>query len=186
MRESTIGSGLHPLDLLRILTVVSVAIYLVPEGAHFFEMFNKLKLTPSDYMIVQRIYDDWAFFGVAIVVALSCTLIHAIAMWRNPGSRRLSLASFASLIGTQAIFWSFIYPMNSLTQNWTAMPANFEAVRRQWEYAHAASAGVTLLALVLVLCAVIPGARADRSVADGSSIDAAGRTAAWGRASSKV
>jgi protein-S-isoprenylcysteine O-methyltransferase Ste14 len=176
MRENTTGPGLHPLDALRILTVVSVAIYFIPEGAHFFEMFNKLKLTPSDYLIVQRIYDDWAFFGVAIVVALGCTLLHAIAMRSNPRSRRLSLASFASLIVTQAIFWSFIYPMNSLTQNWTAMPANFEAVRRQWEYAHAASAGVTLLALVLVLCAVIPGARADRSVADGSSMDAAGRT----------
>lgn len=172
MRESTTGSGLYLLDALRIGTVISVAIYLVPEGAHFFEMFNKSKLAPGDYMIVQRIYDGWALFGVVIVLALGCTLLHAIAMWRSPGARRLSLASFASLMGTQAMFWSFIYPMNSLTKNWTAMPDNLEAVRRQWELAHATSAGVTLLAFVLVLCSVILGDRADRSVSVRSSINA--------------
>ena len=173
MGENTISPSLYGLDALRIITVVSVAIYLIPEGAHFFEMFNKSKLAPGEYMIVQRIYNGWALFGVAIVLALGCTLFHAIAMWRHPWSRRLSLASFASLIGTQAIFWSFIYPMNSLTENWTAMPDNFEAVRRQWECAHATSAGATLLALVLVLCAVILGSRADRSVTGGSAVHAA-------------
>lgn len=174
MRKST--TGLTRLDLLGIFAVVSVATYLVPEGAHFFEMFNKLKLTPSDYMMVQRSYDGWAFFGVVIALALGCTFGHAVAMWRNPWSRRLSLASFASLIGTQAIFWSFIYPMNSLTENWTQMPSQFEAARRQWEYAHAASAGMTLLAVILVLLAVIVGPRRVQSVSFVRSIEVAGRT----------
>lgn len=164
------------LDMLRNFAVISVAIYLVPEGAHFFEMFNKLKLTPDDYMMVQRSYDGWAFFGMAIALALGCTLGHAVAMWRNPLSRWLSLVTFASLIGTQVIFWSFIYPMNSLTKNWTQMPSQFEAARRQWEYAHAASAGMTLLALVLILFAVIVGPRGARSLSVVNSMEAAART----------
>lgn len=39
------------------------------------------------------------------------------------------------------------------TGNWTTMPANWDALRMQWEYSHAASAALNLAALVaLILC----------------------------------
>jgi hypothetical protein len=176
VKESSIRGTRHRADVLRVVTVVAVAIYLVPEGAHFFEMSNKLRMAPNDYMTAQSIYDGWALFGVAIVLAVGWTLGHAIAMRRNPLACRLSLASSALLVGTQVIFWSFIYPVNALTRNWTEMPDNFDAARRQWEYAHAASAGVTLLSLVLVLFAILVGVRVEPSAFDGRSIDAAGPT----------
>lgn len=159
MFDRAAGQERYRADVLRIATVISVAIYLVPEGAHFFEMFNKSTMPPVDYMTMQRAYDGWAFFGVAIVIAVGCTLGHAIAMWNIPIARWLSLGALALLVGTQVIFWRFIYPMNALTRNWTEMPANLGAVRRQWEYAHAASAVLTLLALMLALCAVLSGVR---------------------------
>ncbi|MCG2641399.1 MULTISPECIES: hypothetical protein [Bradyrhizobium] len=159
MLEHAAGQKRYWADVLRIATVVSVAIYLVPEGAHFFEMFNKSRMSSVDYMTMQRAYDGWAFFGIAIVIAVGCTLGHAIAMWDIPVARWLSLGALGLLIGTQVIFWCFIYPMNALTRNWTEMPANLGLVRQQWEYAHAVSAALTLLALVLVLCAVLSGVR---------------------------
>ena len=61
------------------------------------------------------------------------------------------------LATTQVVFWVFIYPMNAITSNWTVMPDNLEAVRRQWEYAHAVNAGLTLLALALVIAAALLG-----------------------------
>src|SRR5688572_26907107 len=97
------------ISALRLLAAVSVAIYLVPEGAHFFEMFSKMRLAPLDYMTVQRIYDGWALFGVVILLALACTLGLALAAWRDRRARWLALASFAALLGTQAIFWTFIF-----------------------------------------------------------------------------
>lgn len=145
-------------NALWILAAVSVAIYLVPEGAHFFEMFSKMRLAPNDYMTVQRIYNGWALFGVVILLALACTLGLAVAMWRDRRARWLALAAFAALLGTQAIFWTFIFPMNVLTRNWTEMPGDFEGVRHQWEHAHAVSAALTLFALVLVLSDVRPAA----------------------------
>lgn len=160
MLESTAGQRRYRADVLRIATVVSVAIYLVPEGAHFFEMFNKLRMSSVDYMTTQRAYDGWAFFGVVIVIAVGCTVGHAIATWSIPVARWLSLGALALLIVTQVIFWCFIYPMNALTGNWTEIPANLDVARRQWEYSHASSAALTLLALVLVLCAVLSGVRA--------------------------
>jgi hypothetical protein len=159
MLEDFDGQRRYRGDVLRIATVISVAIYLIPEGAHFFEMFNKLRMSSVDYMTMQRAYDGWAFFGIAIAVAAGCTLGHAIAMWDIPAARSLSLGALALLIGTQVMFWCFIYPMNALTRNWTEIPANLGVARLQWEYAHAASAALTLLALVLALCAVLSGVR---------------------------
>jgi len=41
---------------VRLLAVVSVALSLVPAGAHFFEPANKMSLSPVQYMTVQKIY----------------------------------------------------------------------------------------------------------------------------------
>ena len=135
------------------LAIISVAIYLVPEGAHFFELINKMALPASAYMTVQTIYQGWALFGIAIAAALLLTLLHTVLTWRHTTARWLSLLSFLLLATTQVVFWVFIYPMNAITSNWTVMPDNIEAVRRQWEYAHAINAGLTLLALALVIAA---------------------------------
>lgn len=107
--------GLVETEWLRALSLLLVAIYLVPEGAHVFEMFTKMTLAPPDYMTVQRIYDGWALFGIVIVAALVSTLALTIANRRQPLDRWLSLAAFACLAATQVIFWSLIFPMNVLT-----------------------------------------------------------------------
>lgn len=140
---------------MRLLAILSVALCLVPAGAHFFEMLNKLALSPAEYMIVQRIYAGWALFGFAVLAALSLTLAHAIMTWRNSTARWLSLLAFVSIAATQAIFWTYTYPMNALTQQWTVMPADLEAARLQWEHSHAVNAGLTLLALVWITAAAL-------------------------------
>lgn len=148
--------GIHA---LRFLAVLVTAICLIPAGAHFFEMFTKLKLPPQDYMIVQRIYADWAFFGIAIYGALLLTLTLTF-LARGP-ERRLAGSAFVALALTQVVFWAYTQPMNALTQNWTRVPADIEAARRQWEYSHAANFGITLVAFALVLAAVLAGSKRD-------------------------
>src|SRR5262249_23529935 len=68
------------LKSLRLFTIVMVALCLVPAGAHFFEMINKMSLSPVAYMTVQKIYAGWAFFGIPIIAALLLTSIHAFTM----------------------------------------------------------------------------------------------------------
>ena len=41
---------------VRLVTLVMVALCLVPAGAHFFELANKMSLSLTDYMTVQKIY----------------------------------------------------------------------------------------------------------------------------------
>jgi hypothetical protein len=144
-------------DSIRMLAIISIAICLIPAGAHFFEMPNKMALLTGEYMIVQKIYAGWALFGIAVFAALAFTLVHTVLVWPQPKPRWLSLFSFLGILATQAIFWAYTYPMNSLTRNWTVTPDNVEAARQQWEYSRAVNAGITLLSLVLIIAAVLAG-----------------------------
>lgn len=142
------------LTVVRVLGLAGIALYLVPTGAHLFELPGKMAMSPEDYMVVQRIYTGWALFGVVVFPAILLTLLHAIMLRRDRGPLMLSLSALLCLVATQVIFWLFTYPMNVASRNWTVTPEPFEAARRQWEYSHAASALLTFVALVTFAIAV--------------------------------
>lgn len=142
------------LACVRVLTIVSIALYLVPTGAHLFELAGKMTMSPPDYMVVQTIYSGWALFGIVILAAMLLTLLHAVLRRGERTVLLLSLASFLCLVATQVIFWVFTYPMNVASSNWTVTPDHFDTARPQWEYSHAASAVLTFLALVAIASAV--------------------------------
>jgi len=150
------------LTIVRVLGLVSIALYLIPTGAHLFELPGKMMMSPNNYMVVQRIYTGWALFGLVIFAAMLLTLLHAIMLRRERASLALSLGALLCLVTTQVIFWLFTYPMNVASQNWTVTPEPFEAARHQWEYSHAASALLTFAALVLF--AVASSGREQRAV----------------------
>src|SRR5262245_5139661 len=128
---------------------------LVPAGAHFFELANKMSMSQAEYMTVQKIYAGWSFFGMAFIAALLITLIHTFMVRSDRMAFFLSLAAFLCLAVAQGIFWAFTSPMNVASNNWTVTPADFEAVRRQWEYSHAVSAVLTFAALVAITTSVV-------------------------------
>ncbi|MEZ5843987.1 MAG: hypothetical protein R3D27_09655 [Hyphomicrobiaceae bacterium] len=142
------------LRIVQFAAVIAVALYLVPTGAHVFELPAKLSLAPADYMTVQRIYAGWALFGGVIFTALALVLAQAIMLRRSRTAFSLTVLALLALVTTQVIFWQATYPVNVATRNWTAMPEAFEAARRQWEFSHAASAALTFLALAALLGAV--------------------------------
>ena len=133
-----------------LLAVISVALCLIPGGAHFFELANKMSLSMTEYMTTQKIYAGWSFFGVAIYAAIAFTLTHTLMVRTERTAFLLSLTSLLCLGATQVIFWTFTYPMNVATNNWTISPQDFEAARRQWEYSHAVNAVLTFVALVTI------------------------------------
>jgi len=142
-------------DVLRFCSIISVGICLVPAGAHLFELPNKIGLAPADYMIVQRIYAGWWLFAIPIFMALVLTAVNTIVVRSNRTAFWFSLSAFVCLAATQAIFWTFTYPMNAASSSWTVMPEPFETVRFQWEYSHAVNAGLTFVALSAITLAVL-------------------------------
>jgi hypothetical protein len=102
---------------------------------------------------------------VVLFGALFSTLALAVVL---RGERRpflWALAAFIGIAATLAIFFIWTYPANQATVNWTAVPANWEMLRRQWEFSHAVNAVVMFAAFCCVALAVLT--QRDRAAARG-------------------
>ena len=134
-------------SILSFLALVLTAIALIPAGAHVFEMAAKMKLGRDAYFVAQGLYRGWAYFGIAAAGSLLATLANAALL----GARRdrlLSLFAAIMIAASLAIFFAYVYPANRITQNWTAIPANWKNWRYQWEWGHVVSAVCTFLAFL--------------------------------------
>ena len=143
------------LRLVQFLALVLIALCLVPAGAHLFELPNKIGLPQDQYFIVQNIYRGWSLFGIVLFGALGASLLLAILLRGRGAAFWLALGGFVLIAATLAIFFVWTYPTNQATENWTRVPANWAELRVQWEYAHAANAVLTFIALCCVACSNI-------------------------------
>ena len=141
-------------ELVPFLAVLFCSFALMPSGAHALELASKMHMSERDYMTVQNVYRGWALAGSVVIVALVFTAWFAM-MTHSRTAFWLASGAFLCLIGTQAVFWLFTYPINTRTENWSKPPDDFEHARRQWEFSHAASAVLNLAALTLIILAVI-------------------------------
>jgi hypothetical protein len=109
----------------------------------------------SRLLTVQGIYRGWARFGFVLFGALLANLLLALSL-RGCGSPFwLALAALLLIVATLVIFFIWIYPANQTTANWTSIPANWATLRRSWEYAHAANALLTFVALCCATLAAL-------------------------------
>lgn len=137
---------------------------LGPALAHLLALPNKIALDRDQYFTVQQIYRGWALLGIVVFGALISTLGLAVVLRGERRPALWALLAFLCIAGTQGIFWSFTYPANQATVNWTEIPAGWELLRTQWEYSHAASAGLNLIALLALVLSVLSwrGKRVER------------------------
>lgn len=129
------------------LAIVLSAFALIPVGAHFFELWNKMGLDRDAYFIVQQIYRGWALFGIVLFADLAALLALAVSLRGEKGPFRLALLAFGLVALSLVLFFLWTYPANQATQNWTVVPADWERLRLQWERTHAIDAVLTFLAL---------------------------------------
>jgi hypothetical protein len=87
--------------------------------------------------------------------ALAADLGLAIILRRRRAPFWLALTAFILIAATLAIFFTWTYPANQATGNWTEVPDNWRDLRTQWEYAHAVNALLTFLALCAVTLATV-------------------------------
>jgi hypothetical protein len=143
------------MTLLRFAALLFAALALGPALAHLLELPNKIGLTREEYLAVQQIYAGWWMLGIVVLGALLSSLALAIAARRRRREFIPALIAFLCIAGTQAIFWTFTYPANEQTANWTMLPEQWRALRAQWEYSHAAGALLNLGAFIALACAVL-------------------------------
>jgi hypothetical protein len=143
------------LQTVRFFAVILTALALLPAGAHFFELPNKIRLSQEQYFTAQGIYRGWALFGFVFLGAIGANLVHAIMIRDESRAFWLALLAFLLMVGSFAIFFIWTYPANQATSNWTVAPANWASLRTQWEYSHAANAVMTFFALCAVTASLL-------------------------------
>jgi hypothetical protein len=143
------------LQIVRFLAVILTALALVPAGAHFFELPNKIGLPQDEYFVVQGIYRGWALFGFVLIPAIVVNLALAIMQRRRRAAFWPATVGFLCMAATLAIFFTWTYPANLATSNWTLVPDNWAELRTHWEYAHAVNAVLTFGALCAVTLSVL-------------------------------
>ena len=147
------GGRAVALLVMRFAAVILTALALVPAGAHLAALPNKIGLAEEAYFTVQGIYRGWALFGVLLFGALGANLALALMLRGQRRPFRLALAGFLLMAASLGTFFAWIFPANQATANWTVVPADWQVLRSQWEYTHAADAGLTFLALCAVTMA---------------------------------
>jgi hypothetical protein len=135
--------------------LLASALVLGPALAHVLELPNKIDLPREEYFIVQKAYRGWSQIAWVLGVQVVSLLVAAILARAERRVMVLTLVAVACVLAAQGLFWTFTYPANVATDNWTIVPDNWDGLRRQWEYSHAAGAAFQLLGFCLLVCAVL-------------------------------
>lgn len=133
--------------------MILTGLAVVAPAAHLLELRGKIHMPEDRYFIVQSIYLGWWVAGLLLPAAFIADAALAVAVRGEKSAFWLALAAAALIVVNLIIFLIWTQPANAATQNWTVHPANWQTLRRQWEYSHAVNAGVTLLAFCLVTLA---------------------------------
>jgi ribose/xylose/arabinose/galactoside ABC-type transport system permease subunit len=94
-------------------------------------------------------------YSIVLFGGLAADLIVAVMVRRQRAPFRLALLAFLLVVATLVIFFTWTYPANQATSNWTVVPADWQELRTQWEYAHATNAVLTFLALCALTWSVL-------------------------------
>jgi MFS family permease len=141
----------------QFLAVVLTALALLPGGAHLMALPAKIAMPEDPYFVVQQIYRGWALAGVVIFLAIFANLLAALLTRESRRKWRLFGAAALLIAATLAVFFLWTYPANQATGNWTSVPENWEQLRTEWEYSHAANAFVLFASFCLIaLAALMP------------------------------
>ena len=144
-----------PLKVVQFLALTLTALALVPSGAHLFALPNKINLVAEQYFITQSIYRGWSLFGIVLFGALIANLALAVFLRGRGAPFVLALFAFLCIALTLVVFFIWTYAANQATNNWMMIPDNWEQLRREWEYSHAANAVVTFAALCSLTLSVL-------------------------------
>jgi hypothetical protein len=139
----------------QFLAVVLTALALVPAGAHLFALPNKIALPEEQYFVAQSLYRGWALLSVTWFAALAANLVLAVMVRDQLAACRFAALAAGCIVLSFAVFFLWTYPANIATGNWTETPAHWEALRRQWEYSHAANAFILFAALCAAMLSVL-------------------------------
>jgi len=141
--------------ILRLAALLLTESAVLAILAHLLALPNKMAMGRADYLVAQQAYRGWALLGVVVIGALIANGTLAALVRASRTEFRLVLIATLCVVLSLIVFFLFTFPANQATRNWTMLPENWEALRRQWEYSHALCALLNLGALACSTLAVV-------------------------------
>lgn len=142
-------------SVVHFLAIVLTALAMVPGGAHLLELPAKIGMDREAYFTVQQIYRGWALSGAVIFAAIAANLWAGVRRRRQPAAFRLAIAAAGLIVLSLAIFFTWTYPANQATMNWTTVTEDWAALRARWELSHALNAAIMLAAFCCSVLAAL-------------------------------
>lgn len=144
----------------RFAALMLGALSLALSFCHLMELAPRLLWAPELWMAATVFGGLYSLFGTVGAVIDVGTLIAVVALailTRSRPGGRLALAGAALFVLAHAAWWGFVFPMNARLAAWTAgpVPAEFLAVRNQWEYSHAAIAVLKLAGFAMLVSSAL-------------------------------
>jgi hypothetical protein len=151
----------------RFAAIVLTALLMGLEFAHALELPPKMQYDGPRWVAAQNsLYQLFGWPGPGAWVTLGAVLAAAglavLVRDRRPAFQLTLLAAACLVMAFPVVYFGFIEPVNRVIEQATAGSAapNWQQLRAQWEYAHAANFGLDLVALgalVLSVLAESPG-----------------------------
>jgi hypothetical protein len=143
------------IKVIQFLALLVTALAVVPSAAHMAALRNKIGMSEADYFIAQGIYSGWSLLGVLWLLALLANAALASGSRSQAFPTWTALGAAVSLGLMFVVFFIWTLPANQATGNWTSIPSDWEVLRRQWEYSHAANALIGIVAFCLTCLSVL-------------------------------
>lgn len=151
------------LKTLQFITIMLVALSMSMAFCHLLEMPIRLGYAPTLWSQVTNIEGTYQYFGPPVGAILeggawiAAVLLAVLSRKRDRPIFFLTLAAAICMILTQAVFWTFVMPVNNQMLGWSpdSLPPDFATWRNQWEYAHAARALLQIIGLGALVASLL-------------------------------
>ena len=146
--------------VIKIIALVIAALSLAPSFAHALESQPRLIIWPPELWREATVFNAqfWLFAVIGAPIDILAILVPAGLTMLLRGKRpqfTLALAATLCFALGLALWFTIVATANNVLATWTPgpIPADFDAVRRQWEFGHLTIAGVKLTAFALLAMA---------------------------------
>jgi hypothetical protein len=143
----------------RLLTIMLTALSLAPALGHLLELPAKMTYEGPLWLTVsQTLYGAFGTIGASFEVgAVATTVILAILVRQRRPAFGWTLLGALCVVAAHAAFWIWLAPVNATIAALTleTLPADWMALRNQWEYTHAARAVLQIIALGALVFSIL-------------------------------
>jgi ABC-type Fe3+ transport system permease subunit len=142
-------------NILRFVTVLFIVLPLSSLLWDMFEMPAMFNLSKDNYQLLQGFTNSLTWLVIFEILGVFLTVVLIRVEKKKKRTYRNLLVALICFAVSIALFFIFVLPADITTENWTAMPDNWDALRGQWEYATSIRALISLTGLSFLVFALL-------------------------------